>query len=132
MAILASTSGHLEVLIRSVPEPVIGGLSIYMFGAFGMVGFKMLMQVGADEILKPEKMGVAVVILILGLGGANAFGGALPMPLSGEWQTLFPGGLPAIAVAALAGILLNLLFQVATPERLGLAKPETPPAPPAA
>jgi uracil permease len=129
IAMLASTSGHLEVLIRSVPEPVIGGLSIYMFGAFGMVGFKMLMQVGADEILKPEKLGVAVIILILGLGGANAYGGALPMPLSGVWKTLFPGGLPAIAVAALCGILLNLLFQVVTPERLGLAKPAaTPPA----
>lgn len=127
LAILASTSGHLEVLIRSIPEPVIGGLSLYMFGAFGMVGFKMLMQVGSEEILKPEKLGVAVVILVLGLGGANGFGGALPMPLTGEWKILFPGGVPAIAAAAFAGILLNLIFQVATPERLGLAKPEAAP-----
>ncbi len=126
IAILASTSGHLEVLIRSVPQPVVGGLSVYMFGAFGMVGFKMLMKVGAEELLKPEKLGVAVVILILGLGGANAFGGALPIPLSGEWKTLFPGGIPAIAAAALAGILLNLLFNVVKPERLGIKTEETP------
>jgi uracil permease len=123
-AMLASTSGHLEVFIRSVPEPVIGGLSIYMFGAFGMVGLKMLMKVGAEELLKPEKLGVAVIILILGLGGANAYGGALPIPLSGTWATLFPGGIPAIAAAAFFGILLNLLFVVVTPERLGLVKRE--------
>ena len=123
LAILASTSGHLEVLINSVPEPVVGGLSLYMFGAFGMVGFKMLMQVGPEDILKPEKLGVAVTILVLGLGGANGFGGALPVPLTGALKTLFPGGLPAIAAAAFAGILLNLLFQVVTPERLAGSKP---------
>ena len=127
IAILASTSGHLEVLIRAVPEPVIGGLSIYMFGAFGMVGLKMLMQVGSEELLKPEKLGVAVVILILGLGGANAFGGALPMPLSGAMLTLFPAGIPAIAAAAFFGILLNLLFTLVNPDKLraGATQPES-------
>lgn len=122
MAILASTSGHLEVLINSVPTAVVGGLSLYMFGAFGMVGFKMLMQVGPEEILKPDKLGVAVVILILGLGGANAFNGALPVPLTGALKTVFPGGLPAIAAAALCGILLNLLFQVVKPKDPGQTK----------
>lgn len=109
-AIVSSTSGHLEAFITSVPTAVVGGLSLYLFASFGMVGFKMLMSVGAEEILKPKNLAIAGLILLLGIGGGNKFGGALPIPLSGQLANLLPGGVPAIAAAAFVGIALNLVF----------------------
>lgn len=112
-AVLASASGHLEAAITTVPTAVVGGLSLYLFGAFGLVGVKMLMDVGKEEILRPGNLAIASLILILGIGGGNAYGGSLPIPLPPALARVFPGGIPAIAAAALVGILLNLILDPA-------------------
>jgi hypothetical protein len=49
----------------------------------------------------------------VGIGGHIGYpGGFLPIPML---QNIFPSGWPAIATAATAGILLNLLFMALKP-----------------
>ncbi len=106
IAILSSFSGHLEALINTIPTAVTGGLAIYLFGAFGVVGIKMLREVEGD-LLDPENLAVIAPILIIGIAGGNKWGGSLPIPLAGKLAELLPGGVAAIALAALVGILVN-------------------------
>lgn len=114
IALLSSFSGHLEALINTIPTPITGGLALYLFGAFGVVGIKMLRQVKGD-LLEPKNLAVIALILIIGIGGGNKWGGSLPIPLSGTMATFFPGGIPAIALASLVGILLNAAITAIEP-----------------
>jgi len=115
IAILSSFSGHLEALINTIPTAVTGGLALYLFGAFGVVGIKMLQEVKGD-LLEPKNLAVIALILIIGIGGGNKWGGSLPIPLTGWLANLFPGGIPAIALAALVGILLNAAITTIEPD----------------
>jgi hypothetical protein len=55
---------------------------------------------------------VGAVIMIVGIGGNIGFpGGFIPITVPG----LFPNGLPAIATAAVLGILINAIFLVFKP-----------------
>lgn len=108
LGILSGFSGHLEALVETIPTAVTGGLAIYMFAAFGIVGIKMLLEAG--DLLEPKNVAIVSVVLILGIGGGNKYGGSLPVPLPPGLDTLLPGGVPAIAAAALSGILLNTMF----------------------
>jgi len=52
--------------------------------------------------------------MIVGIGGNIGFsGGFLPIPIL---QGIFPNGLPAIATAAVLGILVNAVFLIFDPE----------------
>lgn len=114
IAILSSFSGHLEAIINTIPAAVTGGLALYLFGAFGVVGIKMLQDVRGD-LLEPKNLAVISLILIIGIGGGNKWGGSMPIPLTGVLTNLFPGGIPAIALAALVGILLNAIITAIEP-----------------
>jgi uracil permease len=118
IAVLSSFSGHLEAIVSAIPTAVVGGLSLYLFGSFGMVGIRMLMEVGRENLLKAENLAIASLILILGIGGGNAFGGSLPMPMSAALLRFIPSGIPAIAVAALVGIILNLILHPGKDENI--------------
>ncbi|MFU0825992.1 MAG: Xanthine permease [Lachnoclostridium sp.] len=89
--------------VYSIPTPVIGGLSIYLFGIIAAQGITIMMDRKVD-MFKSKNLAVIAVILIIGLGGSFGFeGGMIPM---------FGIQLPAIATAAVAGILLNLLLSI--------------------
>jgi uracil permease len=65
------------------------------------------------NLFDPKQLAIGAVILIVGIGGNIGFpGGFLPFPALGMW---FPYGLPAIATAAVVGILLNLVFLIFKP-----------------
>jgi len=113
--------GKLAGLMQSVPLAVSGGLAIYLFGAIGMQGIA-LMQEHKVSMFDPRNLAVGAVIMVVGIGGNIGYpNGLLPIPIL---QGLFPNGLPAIATAAVLGILLNAIFlifrpPVAEPEALG-------------
>jgi len=112
IAILMSFSGHLAGIVQSVPTAVSGGLAIYLFGVIGMQGIALLISEKVN-LFDPKNLAIGAVVMVIGIGGHIGFpGGFLPLPVL---QNVFPYGWPAIATGAVAGILLNLVFQVFKP-----------------
>ena len=111
ITILLGFVGKLEALVASVPLAVSGGLAIYLFGVIGMQGIA-LMQEHKVSMFNPRNLAVGATIMVVGIGGNIGFqGGFLPITVAG----IFPNGLPAIATAAVLGILMNLIFLVFEP-----------------
>jgi uracil permease len=114
IAILMSFSGHLAGIVQSVPTAVSGGLAIYLFGVIGLQGVALMMSEKVN-LFDPRQLAVGAIILIIGIGGHIGFAqGFLPISL---FQSIFPKGWPAIATAAVVGILLNLVFTIFKPAK---------------
>ncbi len=107
LAILLGFVGKLSALVNTIPLAVTGGLAIYLFGIIGMQGVA-LMQAEKVNLYDPRQLAIGATILVVGIGGHIGYGGNIPIPVPG----VFPDGLPAIATAAVLGILLNLIFMI--------------------
>jgi len=93
----------LANLINTIPSGVIGGASIYLFGVIGAQGIAILIEKKVD-LFDAKNIGIIALILVVGLGGTYAFpGGIIPM---------FGMELPAIAFAAILGIVVNILLSL--------------------
>ena len=91
---------------------VTGGLAIYLFGVVGMQGIA-LMQEHKVNMFVPRNLAVGATIMVIGIGGNIGFeGGFLSINFL---QGTFPNGLPAIATAAVMGILINAIFLIFKP-----------------
>ena len=111
IAVLLGFVGKLAGLVQTVPLAVSGGLAIYLFGVIGMQGIA-LMQEHKVSMFDPRNLAIGAVIMIVGIGGNIGFpGGFIPITVPG----IFPNGLPAIATAAVLGILINAIFLVFKP-----------------
>jgi uracil permease len=108
LAILLGFIGKLSALVNSVPLAVTGGLAIYLFGIIGMQGVA-LMQAEKVNLYDPRQLAIGATILVVGIGGHIGYGGNLPIPIM---TGIFPNGLPAIATAAVLGILINIIFLI--------------------
>jgi len=65
------------------------------------------------SLFNARTLAVGAVIMVIGIGGNIGYpGGFLPIPIM---QGVFPQGLPAIATAAVVGILLNAVFLIFKP-----------------
>lgn len=82
-------------LIQSIPVPVMGGICIMLFGIIASSGLRTLVESGIDYSDKRNLI-ISSVILVLGIGRAKVAIGQF--------------SLEGMALAALAGILLNLLL----------------------
>jgi uracil permease len=112
ISILLAFVGKLSALVGTVPLAVSGGLAIYLFGAIGMQGIA-LMQEHKVSMFDPKNLAIGATIMVVGIGGNIGYeGGFLPIPFL---QGIFPSGLPAIATAAVLGILINLIFLIFKP-----------------
>ena len=111
ISILLGFSGQLAALVNSVPLAVSGGLAVYLFGVIGMQGIA-LMQEHKVSMFNPRNLAIGAVIMVVGIGGNIGYpGGFIPVNIPG----IFPTGLPAIATAAVLGILINAIFLVFKP-----------------
>jgi len=89
--------------VYSIPTPVIGGLSIYLFGIIAAQGITIMMDRKVD-MFKSKNLAIIATILIIGLGGSFGYpNGMIPV---------FGIEFPAIATAAVFGIVLNLLLSI--------------------
>ena len=114
-SILLGFIGKLEALVSTVPLAVSGGLAIYLFGVIGMQGIALMVE-NKVNLFEPRTLSVGAIIMIVGIGGNIGYpGGFLPITV-GE---IFPSGLPAIAAGAVAGILLNAVFLIFEPPKMG-------------
>ena len=90
----------LSAVVTTIPIAVTGGLAIYLFGVIGVQGIALMMSERVN-LFDPRQLAITSVVLVVGIGGDTFEGGNLPF---------FDWNVPAIASAAVAGILLNLLF----------------------
>ncbi len=102
IAIVMGFFGHIGGAVNTIPQAVIGGISIYLFGVIGAQGAALMISEKLD-LFSAKNVAVVSTILILGLGGAAQPNG---MIVIGALQ------LPAIATAAIFGIVLNLVFEL--------------------
>jgi len=94
-AIVFSVIGKLSALLQSIPGAVLGGIMLLLFGSIASVGIQNLMRSKVD-LNKTRCIIIVSVTLTLGIGGA-----VIPM---GSFS------LSGIGLAAVAGVLLNLLL----------------------
>jgi uracil permease len=107
IAMLLGFVGKLSALVGTLPTAVTGGLAIYLFGIIGAQGIALQIAKKVN-LFDPRKLAVIAVILVIGIGGAIGYpGGMIPFKVGPiDWS------LPAIATAAVVGILLNLIFMI--------------------
>ena len=94
-AILFAFIGKLSALIRTIPSPVIGGISFLLFGVIASNGLKVLIDKHVDFNQKRNLM-IGSTILVIGIGNA--------VLKIGTFQ--FSG----LALATVIGILLNFIL----------------------
>ena len=120
-AIIAMVVACFTPLIRgiyAIPTAVIGGLEIYLFGAIAAQGIAIMIDKKCD-MFSSKNIAVIACIMIIGLGGQYAFGGNIPFPG-------FTNGIPCVAGAAIAGILLNLMLSIGERKKGKKADGEAP------
>src|SRR5512134_1713867 len=106
ICILLAFVGKLSAFVATIPVFVSGGLALYLFGVIGMQGIA-LMQAYKVNLFDPLQLAVGATIMVIGIGGNIGFqGGFLPIKIAG----VFPQGLPAIATAAVMGIVMWVVF----------------------
>ncbi|WP_019586311.1 uracil-xanthine permease family protein [Deinococcus apachensis] len=98
-AILFGCSPKLAAVLKSLPQGVLGGVSILLFGMIASVGIRTLAEARID-FAHSRNLIVVSLILVLGLGGA-----AFPIAVGGTTLTL-----SGMALAAVVGIVANLLL----------------------
>ena len=109
ISILLAFIGKLSALVGTVPLAVSGGLAIYLFGVIGMQGIALMIEHKVN-LFDPKQLAIGATIMVVGIGGHIGYeGGFLPIDIL---PSIFPNGLPAIATAAVMGILLNVIFLI--------------------
>ncbi len=92
--------GKITALFQTIPDEVLGGVSLLLYGFISVNGLKVLIENKVD-FNNIRNVIIASSMLIFGLGGAivTIYTGNLSFSLSG------------ISLAALVGIILNLILK---------------------
>ncbi|WP_052256682.1 uracil-xanthine permease family protein [Salinicoccus sp. YB14-2] len=98
-AVILGFVGKFTALVQSIPSPVMGGVSILLFGIIAASGLRILIDAQIDLDNK-RNLVIASVILVIGIGKAHLdfMIGDIPFNLEG------------MALAALVGIVLNAVL----------------------
>lgn len=96
-AIVFSMIGHLAALLRTIPGPVMGGVSIILFGMIASVGVRILINANLDFSHSRNLM-ISAVILVLGIGIGSAGLTIGNITMSG------------LAIAAVVGVIANKIL----------------------
>lgn len=98
-AICLGFLGKFTALVSTIPNAVLGGVSLLLYGFIAVNGLKVLIQNQVD-FGKTKNVIVASTMLVLGLGGAaiSIISGDISITISG------------MSLAAIIGILVNLFL----------------------
>ncbi len=100
IAVVLSFFQKFGALIQTIPTPVMGGISILLFGIIASSGLRTLVESGVDYKNK-RNLVISSIILVIGIGGgvlAFEMGKGLKFQLGG------------VALSTVVGIILNLVF----------------------
>ena len=99
-AIIISFIPKVSAIISTMPSAIIGGVSFMLYGMISAIGVRNVVENKVD-LTKSRNLIIAGVIFVCGLG----FSGGLTFTIAGTSITL-----TALAIAAIAGILLNIIL----------------------
>lgn len=96
-AIIFSCIGKVSAAIRAIPQPVMGGITVLLYGVIAASGIRMLVEQKVD-FSKNFNMVLAAVTFVIGVSGAKINIGTVE--------------LKGMALAAVVGIILSIIFFV--------------------
>ena len=99
-AIVLSFIPKMADIIGSMPSAIVGGVSFILYGMISAIGVRNIVENNVD-LTKSRTLIIAAVILVCGLG----FSSGITFTVAGTSITL-----TGLAIAALAGILLNAIL----------------------
>lgn len=97
MAIILSFIGKLAALIQSIPTPVMGGISLLLFGIIAASGIRMLVEAKVDYS-KSQNLILTCVVLVIGISGASIKIGEV--------------ALTGMGLATVIAIILGIFFKI--------------------
>ncbi|MCR5743482.1 MAG: uracil-xanthine permease family protein [Lachnospiraceae bacterium] len=100
LAIILSFIPKFSALISTMPAAIVGGISFMLYGMISAIGVRNIVENKVD-LTKSRNLIIAGVIFVCGLG----FTGGITFTIGGTSITL-----TALAIAAIAGILLNAIL----------------------
>lgn len=96
-AMALSFIGKFSAIIRTIPGPVMGGISIILFGMIASVGVRIVVSAQLD-FAHSRNLIISALILVFGIGVSSFPIGSTGVTISG------------LAIAAIIGVVLNLLL----------------------
>ena len=100
--ILFSVLGKVSALLKTIPEAVLGGIMLLLFGTIASVGVNTLVKNKVD-MGNTRNLVIVSLILTLGIGGAEMTFGRITMS--------------GIGLSALVGVILNLIIPQQKPKQ---------------
>jgi uracil permease len=97
IAIILSFCGKLAALISSIPQPVMGGISLLLFGVIAASGLRMLVEAKVDYG-RSQNLILTCVVLAVGLSGATI--------------NIGTASLSGMGLATVVAIILSLFFKL--------------------
>ena len=95
ISIILAFVGKLAAVIQSIPVPVMGGISLFLFGIIAAAGIRVLIESQVDYT-KNKNLALSSIVFILGISGSCV--------KIGEVQ------IKGMALATLVGIILSSIF----------------------
>ncbi len=99
-AIVLSFIGKFGAIINTVPGPVMGGISMLLYGLIASSGLRTIVESGVNYKDK-RNLTISSVIMVIGIGG-----GVLQFNIGADFHFSLGG----VALATLVGILLNIII----------------------
>jgi len=96
-AILLSFIGKLAALISAIPQPVMGGVSLLLYGVIAVSGLRMLVEAKIDYS-RSQNLILTCIVLVIGLSGTSINIGKV--------------SLSGMGLATIVAIILSLFFKV--------------------
>jgi len=100
IATVLSFCQKFGAIIRTIPGPVLGGISMLLYGLIASSGLRTIVESGVDYKDK-RNLTISSVILVIGIGG-----GVLQFNIGNEFRFSLGG----VAFATVIGILLNIVI----------------------
>ncbi|WP_166384979.1 MULTISPECIES: uracil-xanthine permease family protein [unclassified Polaribacter] len=94
-AIVFSLVGKISAILKTIPQAVLGGIMLLLFGMIASIGIKTLVDAKTD-FGKTRNQVIVSIILTIGIGGAEISYGNF--------------SLAGIGLASIVGVVLNLIL----------------------
>lgn len=97
LAVCFSCIGKVAAIIQSIPSPVMGGITMLLYGVIASSGLRMFVEKKVD-FSKSYNMVLAAVTFVVGVSGAQLTIGTVVIK--------------GMALAAVVGVVLSILFYI--------------------
>ncbi|BAX79683.1 uracil-xanthine permease family protein [Labilibaculum antarcticum] len=94
-AVVFSLIGKVSAFLKTIPQAVLGGIMLLLFGMIASIGIKTLIDAKTD-FTKTRNQVIISIILTVGIGGAQISYGTF--------------SLAGIGLASMVGVILNLIL----------------------